>query len=276
MKYAYDYTTAINPAHIREAGVTQVFRYLSYPSASAKVIGVAEYRSLTAAGIDVILNWEYDAHDWLRGPAAGRADALMARQLAKELGYPRHWPIIGSCDFDMQASDWTMAHCAGYAKEFSMTVAEGGWMPGVYGPWDALVRCRDMFDVFWQAGMSTDWSNKRNKQLWPDAHWRQLGHAMVAGVDVDFSEILKPWKVVDVKFLACDNAGNYYICDLFASRWLPSGKAVADVLYLGNQIGGLKMGPTGTETVEWTSSGVRKGWNEAAFGTLVGPRPPSV
>lgn len=196
MSIALDYTHEIGVDALQAADVSQVFRYLSYPSASAKVIQIPEYRRLTAAHIDVILNWEFDQYDWLRGEAGARSDALYAIHLAQNLGYSKGWPIIGSCDFDMTANQWNPSQCAGYARTFSQTIRQGGYLSGVYGPWDVLVKCEAIFDVFWQAGMSWAYSNGRNAKRWPQTHWRQMAHRMVGGVDTDWNEIVRSWKML--------------------------------------------------------------------------------
>lgn len=179
---------------MRAAGVTGVVRYLSLPQGNTvwKRIFAPEYNTLRAAGFDVLLNWEYDAQDWLGGSAAGGQHAAEAVAQAKALGYPAGCAIAGSCDFNMTAAQWQSAGWL-YAGKFAAVVRAAGYRAGVYGPWDVLGWCQQLggFEMFWQAGMSTAWSGGRNAQLWPGAHLRQRGHLTIAGQDCDYNDVLQ-------------------------------------------------------------------------------------
>lgn len=201
MAIALDYTSRIDPGALRAAGVTVVCRYLSWlhywgglvhTGVNPKVIQGPEYAELRNAGLTVVLNWEYDAKDWLGGAAAGAEHAAEAVQQARALGHPAGAPIIGSADFNMTRAQWDSAGHA-YATAFEAGVRSGGFMPGVYGPYDVLTWCRDEtgMAVFWQAGMSTSWSNGRNAQLWPGAHLCQRGYKTVGGVSADWNDIIR-------------------------------------------------------------------------------------
>lgn len=202
MSIALDYTGRIDPAALKAAGVSDVFRYLSwmnywggvshnYPN--PKIIQKAEYDELLAAGIAVTLNWEYDAKDWLSGSDGGAAHALEACKQARALGYPAGATIIGSADFDMTRQQWDGAGHA-YAVAFGAGIRAGGYTPGVYGPYDVLTWCANETGLsrFWQAGMSWAWSGQRNRNRWPGAHVRQMNHRTVGGRDTDWNEILIP------------------------------------------------------------------------------------
>jgi hypothetical protein len=188
-----DYTARIAPAALKAAGVVGVCRYLKPDSVPAYRIGLAEYRELVAAGIDVTLNWEFDAYDWLGGAGRGQAHGEEAVRQAKALGYPAGRVIVGSADFDMTLGQWQTS-AASYARAFATAVRAGGYRPGVYGPWDVLgwVKAAGVMDAFWQAGMSTAFSAGRNANAWPGAHLRQRGHRTVGGQDTDWNEILIP------------------------------------------------------------------------------------
>jgi hypothetical protein len=188
---ALDYTRRIDPGALHAAGVTHVCRYLSWLP-NPKVIGQAEFDELHATGIGVLLNWEYDARDWLAGSSAGTSHGNEAVKQARTLGHPAGWPIVGSADLDMTAAQWNGAGKA-YGQAFAAAVRDGGYTPGVYGPWDVLTWCQALggFGVFWQAGMSTSWSSGRNANLWPAAHLRQRGPLTVGGVATDRNDILK-------------------------------------------------------------------------------------
>lgn len=193
MGIVLDYTSRIPPAALRAADVIGVCRYLAplIERTRWKRITLDEYRELTAAGIVVTLNWEYDARDWLSGSAAGDSHAAQAVSQAQALGYPRGREIIGSCDFDMTRTQY-MDIGRRYAQAFADGVERGGYRPGVYAPWDVLQWTHDdgIMSAFWQAGMSTAWSGGRNRNAWPGAHIRQRGHKTVGGVDTDWNEIL--------------------------------------------------------------------------------------
>lgn len=195
MGIVLDYTARIAPADLRAAGVVGVCRYVSLPQTDTawKRIGLAEYQELTSAGIDVTLNFEYAATDWLGGAAAGQRHGQAAVAAAQALGYPAGKVIPGSADFNMTLTQWQTSG-GGYAREFAAAIRAGGYRPGVYGPWDVLTWVRDAgyMDAFWQAGMSTSWSGGRNAAAWPGAHLRQRGHKTVGGQDCDWNEILIP------------------------------------------------------------------------------------
>lgn len=201
MSIVVDYTARIVPAALHAADVSGVCRYLSplIEDTAWKRITLGEYRELVGAGIDVTLNWEYDARDWLGGTARGGSHGSQAAAQARTLGYPAGKVIVGSADFDMSRTEWASAG-EDYAAAFAAAVRAGGYRPGVYGPWDVLTWVRDaqLMDAFWQAGMSTAWSQGRNARAWPGAHLRQRGHKTVGGQDTDWNEILIPnWGVVD-------------------------------------------------------------------------------
>lgn len=188
-----DYVNRIPPAALKAAGVVGVCRYLASSSGIGKIIGLAEYRELVGAGIQVVLNWEQAATDWLDGAAGGKADGTKAAQLAHALGYPAGRPIPGSADFDMSAAQWS-AHGRAYAIAYRDALHAGGYAAGVYGGWDVLSWCRDLggYVMFWQS-MSTGFSGGRNKNPFPGGHLLQhAAAASVGGHEVDRNDIRRP------------------------------------------------------------------------------------
>jgi hypothetical protein len=261
-----DYTQRITPQSLANAGISGVCRYLSYLP-NPKVIRSAEYHELTNAGYVVLLNWEFDSHDW--NTAHGTDHAREAVNQAKALGYPAGSIIPGSADFDMTLSQWnTTGHR--YALDFAAGIRLGGYRAGVYGPYDVLSWCRStgVFDFYWQAGMSFKWSGGRNKDVWAGVNLRQARHATVDGQDVDINTVEREWRITDMAqtlTIARDSAGKYYLCDGITSNPIDPGH-VADIKYLAGQGSyTLAHGTTG----EWTDGGyVRGGWTPDVFGRV--------
>lgn len=189
MSVVLDYTTRIDPHSLIAAGAIGVSRYLSFAGLT-KVIHQPEYDELVASGLDVTLNWEYRGLDWMGGASAATVHAQEAVRQARTLGYPKGKVIPGSADFDMTLSDWNSAGKF-YAGTYAQEIRNGGYRPGVYGPWDVLQWVKDAgyMDAFWQS-MSTAHSGGRNAKPWPGAHLRQRAHLTVGGTDTDYSDIL--------------------------------------------------------------------------------------
>jgi len=189
---AIDTTVSLSSAQIaglRAAGVTAVSRYIA--PQSWKRITPAEYGRIIAGGLQVSLNWESGAEDLkTMGATQTRTFAFEAVRQAQACGYPRGCVILNSADWDVSAGDWSAV--AANLRIIRPIYRAAGYGLGLYGPWDALAWAkRDaLVDVYWQAGMSTAWSGRRNAQLWPGAHLRQRRNAVIAGVDCDTNDIL--------------------------------------------------------------------------------------
>lgn len=192
MGTALDCTSSPDNAAILAYGATGVCRYLSWLP-NSKVIAATEYQRLLSGGVDVLLNWEYDARDWMTGASGGFDHATEAVRQARALGYPNGRAIAGSCDFDLTAADWSNAAHA-YAVQFATVIRNAGYQAGVYGPWNALQWAQQtgLYTMFWQAGRATSWSGGQNAQRWPAAHLFQRTGVTVGGHDCDANDILKP------------------------------------------------------------------------------------
>lgn len=191
---AVDYTSRIDPAALKAAKVTDVFRYLCYsPVGDWKTIQKPEYDELIAAGIGVTLNWEYDKRDWNHGYTVGKDHGATAGQMAEALGYPKGCTIFGSADYDMPYTDW-IVRGQYYARGFADGLAAYGYKPGVYGPWDVLkwVSALSASWQLWQAGMSYAWSGGRNAVAYPGISIRQRYHYPITEIDTDWNDILIP------------------------------------------------------------------------------------
>lgn len=201
MAKVIDCTSSPSIDALRNAGITGVIRYLTWQYYWAgtnhnfynpKLIVPSEYDTLTANGFDVVLNWEFDAEDWLSGATGGTAHAVEAVRQAQALGYPQGSAIYFSCDFNMTLQQWS-ASGKPYASAASSIVRASNFRMGVYGPYDVLTWCQDagLTDCFWQAGMSTSWSGGRNASTWPNAHLRQIYQQSIGGIDCDVNEVLQ-------------------------------------------------------------------------------------
>lgn len=186
-----DTATRVPVDEIKRRNIIGVCRYIAPVADRWKIITLDEYRDLTANGIEVILNWEHAAKDWLGGASTGKSHGEMAVFQARQLGYPAGRVIPGSCDFDITRSQWVNAGRA-YATAYATAVRAGGYRPGVYGPWDVLTWVSDegIMDAFWQAGMSTAWSQFRNAKRHPKAHLRQVRQFSIGTIGVDQNEVL--------------------------------------------------------------------------------------
>jgi hypothetical protein len=204
MSIVLDCTQSPSVEAIKAAGAVAVSRYLSWEYRwggtthsyiNPKVIQKPEYDHLASNGIGVVLNWEFDARDWLGGADRGHEHATEAVRQAKMLGCPPNQgaAILGSADFDMTWGQWTSAGQA-YATAFAAVVRGAGYLTGPYGPWDVLewVHNASLGDIFWQAGMSWAWSAGRNRDVHPVATLFQQKHLTVGGIDCDVDVILKP------------------------------------------------------------------------------------
>lgn len=268
MAIVVDYTSPIPPAALKAAGVVGVCRYIA-PQAW-KRITLDEYRELVAAGIDVTLNWESDAHDWDTGAAGGSSHGQQAVAQARALGYPAGKVIPGSNDYDMTRTTWLNAGRA-YGRAFAAQLRSGGYRPGIYGPYDVLTWARDdgIVDAFWQAGMSTSWSSGRNAGAWPGAHLRQRDHLTIAGTDTDWNEILIPhWGqrqagVEDMTyFAAVVGTDEVFLTNGITARWV-SAQEFPHLVALHNE---------GTAPLAYGAS-VRGVAFQSMVGEVLGDRP---
>lgn len=179
-----DYAGGIPAAHkIAAAGYTFVCRYLTSggPGLPGKLLTPGEYAQLQATGIGVILNWETSADRMLGGYDAGRADALSAATVARNLGVPSDRPIFFSADFDASPAQQAAidAYLAGVASAIGLA------RTGVYGSYYVCKRCLDNGTAtwVWQTGA---WSGGN---IEPRAHlYQRIGFATVDGVQCDVNE----------------------------------------------------------------------------------------
>lgn len=92
----FDYSWARpDPKAMAAAGITVVARYLF---GSGKGLEPDELKKLHDAGIGVLLNYEADRGNHLKGAPQGTVDGQNARTYARSLGAPKGTPIYYSCD----------------------------------------------------------------------------------------------------------------------------------------------------------------------------------
>lgn len=101
--------TAVMLAEIKALGVTFICRYVSdFPW---KNLTPAEAQRVSAAGIDLVTNWENDVNDWAGGRAQGAAYAQRALAQHKACGGPSDgsaWGIYFSVDMKVDPGDPTL------------------------------------------------------------------------------------------------------------------------------------------------------------------------
>lgn len=175
----FDYTDRIDPAALKAAGCSVVFRYLSNPG-WPKNLTAAEARELLAAGIPIVLNYETTADFMLSGYAGGVTCARSARSQAAALGAPSRTRIYYSGDFDVTAEQIpvVMDFLRGAAAEDGAAeVDEYGGLRLAQAA--AAAGMRPWQTVAWSGGV---WD--------PRDVARQTGEQRyVAGVQVDVNEI---------------------------------------------------------------------------------------
>lgn len=147
-------------------------------SRSAKWLSPSEYKSLKAAGLDVVVVFETTAHRADSGREAGVADAKTA---VKELAYcalPSNTVVYFAVDFDATVGP----KIAGYFQGAASVL--GIHRVGVYGGYDVVKSCFDKGLVSW--GWQTyAWSNGK----WdPRAQIQQYKN----GRQLDYDRAMKP------------------------------------------------------------------------------------
>jgi hypothetical protein len=172
-------------AALKAAGVVGVSRYLCWVNTNTygKIIFKPEYDGLLAAGIDVILNWEFDAQDELGGASSGSIQATEAVRQAKLLGYPAGATIYFSGDFDETPGEASTV--AAYFQAAAPIVHAAGYRIGVYGDYYVVGRLFDakLIDDAWQ---TYAWSGG---QWDPRANMRQtLNGVSIGGQDADLDQ----------------------------------------------------------------------------------------
>jgi hypothetical protein len=175
--YGVDYAWARPaPSDLAAQGYGFVARYLSYDT-TGKDLSAGEAADLTAAGLDLVVVWEWGAQDALQGYGLGVQHAQAADGEAQGVGQPAGRPIYFAVDFDAQPSDQGAidAYFDGVASVI------GHDRTGVYAGYGPVSRLFDDGKVAW--GWQTyAWSYG---QWDPRAQLRQIQNGIGPGGEMD-------------------------------------------------------------------------------------------
>lgn len=178
--YAWDRP---NVQALTEAGITFACRYLGYDN-TGKNLTAAEVQALHAAGIAVVLNFEYNPDGALLGRDQGVADATISKTQRAALGAPDSTPVYFSVDFNATATQ-----LAGPIADYFRGVAT--ILPveqvGVYGGYLTVqtLMASGLVTYGWQ---TYAWSGGQ----WAHPHIRQTQNGVTIGgasVDIDESTV---------------------------------------------------------------------------------------
>lgn len=183
---ALDYDQRIPGSVLVDAGVTEVFRYLTdldHPKDWPKGLTEDEMGDLRAHRIKVHLNRETTATFMLGGYAAGHAQAEMSRGWARRLGFDDSAPIIYSADF--QSTSATRAIISEFNR--GAANAEGRKdVVGNYGDFYVVKQCLDQgYGVGWQITNSWSGGNRDPRAF----AFQRIGQRVVGGVKCDVNDI---------------------------------------------------------------------------------------
>lgn len=164
---------------LKAAGATFACRYLSRDP--SKNLSAQEARTLSQAGIDVVVVWEAAADRALQGFAAGKEDALQAMGQSKAVGQPKDRPIFFAVDFD--EAPFQAARVAQYFR--GVVSVLGVARTGVYGGYWVVKRLFDagLVKYGWQTYAWSGGLWDQRAQLHQTKNGQRIG-----GVDCDFNE----------------------------------------------------------------------------------------
>lgn len=144
--------TSSNVSDLKAMGATFICRYLSPPANTWKNLTAAEANSLTAAGIDIVSNWEYATTDWQGGNSQGRNYAQQANAMHVACGGPAGAPIYFSVDMD---ADPASVVNSGYFQGINAVI--GAPRTGAYAGTAVLAALKSAGLIQWSwRTMSTD------------------------------------------------------------------------------------------------------------------------
>lgn len=170
----------LTPAQLAAAGKTFVVGYVS-EDASGKNLTAAEVAAYHAAGIAVLLVYEYSTTAIEGGATKGHHDAAIAIAHARQLGYPTGCAIGWAVD---ENTTGRASVIDAYARAMTGDLHAAGYRSLDYGGLATVQRCADLglADLHWQtyawSGSPTVWD--------PRAAIRQVQNGVVLdGKDID-------------------------------------------------------------------------------------------
>lgn len=175
------------------AGYRVVLRYVCQDTASThgKLISKTEYDALRAAGLEVLLNYEWSTQRPLAaGAAGGQLDAEVANAQADNVGYPTTKPIYVSVD-TAATVDQVRPYFQGWRASRRPVGFYGGQQVGL-----ALLR-EGLVSHLWVANAAS-WSGFNSwdalrANVSGEAHMIQhLDHPLGFAGAIDHNEILRP------------------------------------------------------------------------------------
>lgn len=171
--YSYDRP---DPQQMAAAGIKVVARYLFGPG---KGIDDAERRALHAAGIGIVLNYEGDSGNHLKGATQGATDGAAARHYAQQLGAPVGKPIYYSCDQQVFAS--SMPAVMAY-----LHAADAGDHPArAYGQFSVLERFGrpGWQTIAWSGGLVSKHAVLYQYEIEQDFHGSAVDYDEIRNID---------------------------------------------------------------------------------------------
>jgi glycoside hydrolase-like protein len=130
------------------AGRTFAIGYVS-EDATGKNITAAEVRAYLAAGVSVLLVYEYSTTAIAGGATKGSRDAGIAVGQARALGYPRGCAVAFAVDEDTSSNPGAVDS---YCRAFTAACHAAGYRSMVYGGYSTVRYCLDhsIVDLGWQ------------------------------------------------------------------------------------------------------------------------------
>ncbi len=210
-------------AALKAAGVRFVCRYLSH--SPSKNLTASEARTLSDAGLWIVVVWETTAKRALDGRAAGVADATAARAQAGSCGMPADRPVYFAVDWD--ASSGQQSAINAYLDGAASVLGRGG--VGLYAGYGPVKRALDGGHVPWAwqtyAWSGGRWDRRAQLQQYSNDHtidgvgcdydrattddygqWRvgvtpgEDDMALVCSLGVDGAQVIDAGQTSDVKF----------------------------------------------------------------------------
>lgn len=168
----------LTAAEAKQAGMEFVIGYVSEDN-TGKNITTPEITAYRAAGIGVLLVYEYSTSAYTGGASRGARDASIAVAQARQLGYPTGCVIAFAIDEDVSRNPSVIK---GYCDSFDIVLANNGYGSMVYGGIDTVKYCLDnrLVNYGWQtyAWSQGKWDNR--------AIIRQVSNGVIiAGKNVD-------------------------------------------------------------------------------------------